>query len=102
MHPRPQLTAAAVEAAQALEGLLSAIAASDGSRASVTQHLLTVRIRNGYAGKTEFDRAGDPLTAPVTIFRFRKGAQNTTGSAFFQDADVLTTIVPPPGAIPSP
>jgi hypothetical protein len=40
--------------------------------------------------------------APVTIFRFRKGARNTTGSAFFQDADVLATILPPPAAVPPP
>jgi branched-chain amino acid transport system substrate-binding protein len=60
-------------AAQAAVVLLDAIAASDGTRASVASHLLEVRIRNGFIGSFHFDRHGDPSLNPVMIFRVRHG-----------------------------
>jgi DNA-binding SARP family transcriptional activator/DNA-binding beta-propeller fold protein YncE/ABC-type branched-subunit amino acid transport system substrate-binding protein len=88
--------------AQAAEVLLDAIARSDGTRASVARQLLRTHIRGGYAGDLRFDQAGDPVTAPVTIFLLRTGATNATGSADFQDAVIDRVITPPTIAIPPP
>ncbi|HST14220.1 MAG TPA: BTAD domain-containing putative transcriptional regulator [Gaiellaceae bacterium] len=46
------------QTAAAVRALIAAIAASDGSRRSVVEHLAT-----------RFDRWGDPATAPVQVFR---------------------------------
>jgi hypothetical protein len=59
--------------ARAVAVLLDAIAASDGSRASVTAHLLSVNVRNGIIGSFRFDRSGDPTFNPVMIFRVQGG-----------------------------
>jgi len=95
-------TYVAVYAAQATEVLLDAIARSDGTRASVARHLLRTRIRGGYAGDLRFDRAGDPVTAPVTIFRLEPGATNASGTPDLQDAVIDRLITPPAPAIPPP
>ena len=58
-------------AAQAVAVLLDAIAASDGTRASVTRHLLAARVQRGIIGSFSFDRNGDPTFAPTMIFRIR-------------------------------
>ena len=58
-------------AAQAAAVLLDAIAASDGTRASVTAHLLSARVRNGIIGSFSFDRNGDTTFNPTMIFRIR-------------------------------
>jgi branched-chain amino acid transport system substrate-binding protein len=63
-------------AAQAVAVLLDAIAASDGSRASVTDHLLKARVRGGILGDFRFDRNGDPTYNPVTVFRIHRGVAN--------------------------
>jgi branched-chain amino acid transport system substrate-binding protein len=60
-------------AAQAAAVLLDAIAASDGTRASVTTHLLSTRVRNGIIGNFSFDRNGDTTFNPTMIFRIRGG-----------------------------
>jgi branched-chain amino acid transport system substrate-binding protein len=60
-------------AAQAVAVLLDAIAASDGTRASVTRHLLAARVRGGIIGSFGFDRNGDTTFAPTMIFRIRGG-----------------------------
>jgi branched-chain amino acid transport system substrate-binding protein len=59
----------AVYGAQATEILLDAIARSDGTRASVSRELLRTRVENGILGDIRFDRYGDPVEAPVTIYR---------------------------------
>jgi ABC-type branched-subunit amino acid transport system substrate-binding protein len=56
-------------AAAAMEVLLQGIAASDGSRASVTSHVLRGRVRGGILGGFHFDRNGDIDPAGVSIFR---------------------------------
>jgi branched-chain amino acid transport system substrate-binding protein len=56
-------------AAQAAEILLEAIARSDGTRESVTRELLQTTIEDGILGDIKFDEYGDPVEAPVTIFR---------------------------------
>jgi branched-chain amino acid transport system substrate-binding protein len=64
----------AVYAAQAAEVLLSAIARSDGSRASVTAQLFKTRVSNGIFGSFSFDANGDTTSGAVTIYRIVHGA----------------------------
>ena len=59
--------------AQAAEVLLDAIAASDGTRASVTDQLLKVKVEDGILGSFEFDANGDTTAAGVTMYRIEKG-----------------------------
>ncbi|MBD0282321.1 MAG: ABC transporter substrate-binding protein [Thermoleophilaceae bacterium] len=59
--------------AQAAEILLDAIARSDGTRASVTRALRRTRVEDGILGDIRFDRYGDPVEAPVTIYRVTRG-----------------------------
>jgi DNA-binding SARP family transcriptional activator/ABC-type branched-subunit amino acid transport system substrate-binding protein/streptogramin lyase len=56
-------------AAQSAEILLDAIARSDGTRPSVTNELFKTRVENGILGDIRFDKNGDPVEAPVTIWR---------------------------------
>jgi ABC-type branched-subunit amino acid transport system substrate-binding protein len=63
----------APEAAQAAEVLLDAIARSDGTRASVVREVYATKVRNGILGSFSFDRFGDVVPAPVTIYRIREG-----------------------------
>ena len=56
-------------AAQSAEILLDAIARSDGTRASVTKQLFKTRVENGILGNVSFDKNGDPIEAPITIYR---------------------------------
>ena len=55
-------------AAESAEILLDAIARSDGTRASVTKELFKTRVENGILGDIRFDKNGDPVEAPVTIW----------------------------------
>jgi ABC-type branched-subunit amino acid transport system substrate-binding protein/DNA-binding beta-propeller fold protein YncE len=59
--------------AQATEVLLDAIAASDGTRASVTRNLLRMRVKNGILGSFEFDANGDTTAGGVTMYRIENG-----------------------------
>jgi branched-chain amino acid transport system substrate-binding protein len=71
-EPGPDLSA--VYGAQAAEILLDAIARSDGTRASVTRELFHTRIEDGILGDISFDRYGDLVEGPVTVYRVtRKG-----------------------------
>jgi branched-chain amino acid transport system substrate-binding protein len=63
----------APEAAQATEVLLDAIARSDGTRASVVEELFRTKVENGILGSFSFDRFGDIVPAPVTVYRFQRG-----------------------------
>jgi branched-chain amino acid transport system substrate-binding protein len=72
----------AVYAAQATEVVLAALAASDGTRASVLRRLFRVRMRNGLLGTFAFDERGDISEAPVTVLRVAGGGDsNVVGSA---------------------
>jgi branched-chain amino acid transport system substrate-binding protein len=62
-------------AAQATEILLAAIARSDGTRSSVTAHVLADRVKNGILGTFGFDRNGDMSPGPVTIYQVSGGRQ---------------------------
>jgi ABC-type branched-subunit amino acid transport system substrate-binding protein len=57
------------ETAQAAEALLEAIERSDGTRASVTEELRRLSVRNGILGSFRFDRNGDITPAAFTVFR---------------------------------
>jgi branched-chain amino acid transport system substrate-binding protein len=59
--------------AQATAVLLDAIAASNGTRASVTAHVMTARVQHGVIGSFGFDRNGDPTFNPIMIFRVADG-----------------------------
>jgi branched-chain amino acid transport system substrate-binding protein len=63
----------APEAAQATEVLLDAIAASDGTRASVVDELFATKVENGILGSFSFDAYGDIDPAPIGVYRFENG-----------------------------
>ena len=63
-------TAYAAEAAQVL---LDAIAASDGTRASVTEQLFRVHEGGAILKNVGFDGSGDPTVNPFTIMRVHNG-----------------------------
>lgn len=65
--------AMAAYAAQAAELLLDAIARSDGTRASVTEELLATDVDDGLLGSIRFDRYGDLVEGPFTIYRYASG-----------------------------
>ena len=68
-------------AAQSAEILLDAIAHSDGTRASVTKELFKTRVENGILGDIRFDKNGDPVEAPVTIWRIVRHPPGPFGQA---------------------
>ena len=53
--------------------LLDAIAASDGTRASVTSNLFRTRVKNGILGSFELDANGDTTAGGVTMYRVERG-----------------------------
>jgi branched-chain amino acid transport system substrate-binding protein len=69
----------APEAAQAAEVLLDAIAASDGSRASVVDRLFETKVSNGILGSFSFDRRGDIVPGAVGVYRFEQGKEVVDG-----------------------
>ena len=63
----------AITTAQAADVLLDAISASDGTRASVTERLLALKVEDGILGSFAFDAYGD-MTAPgITVYRIQRG-----------------------------
>jgi ABC-type branched-subunit amino acid transport system substrate-binding protein/streptogramin lyase/predicted Ser/Thr protein kinase len=61
-----------LEAAQATELAVRAIARSDGTRASVLRELKASRVKDGLLGSFRFDRNGDLTPATVAIMRITK------------------------------
>jgi YVTN family beta-propeller protein len=64
-----------VHVAQAADVLLDAIAASDGSRASVARALLGTRVEDGIIGSFAFDANGDIDPAIMSVYRITGGEQ---------------------------
>jgi branched-chain amino acid transport system substrate-binding protein len=62
-----------VYGAQATVALLSAIAKSDGTRASVTSQIFKVKLKNSILGNISFDAHGDVGYRPVAIYRIKGG-----------------------------
>ena len=58
-----------LEAAQATETVLAAIARSDGTRASVLAELQDTREQDSILGDFTFDPYGDMTPAPFTVLR---------------------------------
>ena len=58
-----------LEAGQATELVLSAIARSDGTRASVLKELRASEVNDGILGSFRFDRNGDITTASIPMLR---------------------------------
>jgi branched-chain amino acid transport system substrate-binding protein len=64
-----------VHVAQAAAALLDAIAASDGSRKSVTGEMLRLHVRGGIIGDFAFDANGDVTPPLVSVYRIANGQQ---------------------------
>ena len=62
-----------VHVAQATHVLLDAIAASDGSRESVTRAVLDLNVRDGIIGDFSFDENGDVTPPLVSVYRITDG-----------------------------
>ncbi len=82
-QPGVEVEPSAVYAAESMAVVLDALARSDGSRASVLRELFATRRRDALLGDLAFDRDGDPVAAPVTVFRIERGARVLPG---FDDA----------------
>jgi branched-chain amino acid transport system substrate-binding protein len=64
-----------VHVAQATGALLDAIAASDGTRPSVTDAMLDLRVHDGIIGDFAFDDNGDVTPPLVSVYRITDGKQ---------------------------
>ena len=84
---------AVLESAQAAQLVLSAIARSDGTRASVLRNLRASRVTNGILGSLRFDRNGDadPPVMPVERLAVTRRGAPIDGAVF----DRLITIPEP-------
>jgi branched-chain amino acid transport system substrate-binding protein len=76
----------AVNAAQAMDVLLDAIARSDGTRASVTRKLFATRISNGILGSFWITPTGDTTLNAVAIYRVTRGKATTFETVIVPDA----------------
>jgi hypothetical protein len=76
----------ALAAAQAADVMLDAIAASDGSRASVTRSLFKARVSNGILGSFIITPAGDTTLNAVAVNRIVDGNVTTTSTVVVPDA----------------
>jgi branched-chain amino acid transport system substrate-binding protein len=64
-----------VHVAQATDAVLDAIAASDGSRESVLDALVGLRVTDGLIGDFSFDENGDITPPLVSVYRMTDGKQ---------------------------
>jgi ABC-type branched-subunit amino acid transport system substrate-binding protein len=88
-----------LEAGQATELLLQAIARSDGSRASVLRELKASKVHNGILGSFGFDANGDITTAPVPIVRVTGTTRPGAGLPGLFQGSVLDRMVGVPAAL---
>ena len=93
-QPGQAVDQTAIYAAQAASMLLDAIAHSDGTRASVTKHLLAVNLDRGILGNLSFDDHGDPNSSPITILRARHGGGARTVLSY-EGATIVRIVRPP-------
>jgi len=80
----------AVDAAQAMDVLLDAIARSDGTRASVTKKLFATRISNGIFGSFWITPTGDTTLNAVAMYRVTDGKVTTYKTIVVPDTLVAT------------
>ena len=65
----------AIHVDQATHVLLDAIAASDGSRGSMTDAVLRTLVQDGIIGDFAFDVDGDVVPPPIAVYRVTNGQQ---------------------------
>jgi branched-chain amino acid transport system substrate-binding protein len=86
-----------LEAAQAAELVMQAIARSDGTRSSVLKELQASRVKDGLLGSFRFDRNGDISPASVPILRITGSTPPGAGlPSSFQGAVVDRVVKIPP------
>jgi branched-chain amino acid transport system substrate-binding protein len=76
----------ALASAQAADVMLDAIAASDGSRGSVTQSLFKTRVSSGILGSFLITPTGDTTLNAVAVHRIVDGKVTTTSTVVVPDA----------------
>jgi len=74
--------------------MITAIARSDGTRASVRDQLLRVRQDKGLLGPVAFQATGDAVPSPVTIVRADRAGGNDAIESH-AGATVVRVITPP-------
>ena len=92
---------AAAQSAAAADVLLRAIAASDGTRRSVVQALRRTNVSGRFTGSLRLDQWGDPVTAPVTVFRLGGPGSSASRLPPLDGGTVVATITPPRRAVPA-
>lgn len=80
----------AVYAAQAAQVLLTAIANSNGTRASVTANLFKTKVKNGILGSFTINKNGDTSSNPVTIYLI-KGGKSTNYKVIVPPVSLVKT-----------
>ena len=86
-----------LEAGQAMEVVLDAIARSDGTRASVIEAMLATKVKRGILGTFGFDENGDITPAQVPIIRITGSTPPEAGlPPQFQGSVVHSVIRVPP------
>jgi ABC-type branched-subunit amino acid transport system substrate-binding protein len=93
-QPGGRVDNAAVYAAQAAEVMIAAIARSDGTRASISEQLLRVRMPDGLLGPVAFEASGDAVPSPVTIVRAQRGGGDDAIESH-SGGRVVTVLTPP-------
>jgi branched-chain amino acid transport system substrate-binding protein len=88
-----------LEAGQATEVVLQAIARSDGSRASVLKALRASKVRNGILGSFGFDANGDITTASIPIVRITGTTRPNAGLPGAFQGSVLDRIIDVPAGL---
>jgi branched-chain amino acid transport system substrate-binding protein len=79
-----------VYAAQAAQVLLTAIANSNGTRASVTANLFKTKVKNGILGSFTINKNGDTSSNPVTIYLI-KGGKSTNYKVIVPPVSLVKT-----------
>ena len=85
-----------LEAGQAAELTMHAIARSDGTRASILRALRASKINNGLLGTSSFDPNGDITNAAIPIFRITGTTPPGTGLTGPLRGAVLDRVVEAP------
>jgi ABC-type branched-subunit amino acid transport system substrate-binding protein len=94
-HPLPFV----LEAGQAAELVLQAIARSDGTRASVLKELRAANVKNGILGSFHFNRNGDITPAAVIIVRITGSSPPGSGLDSALQGAVVERIVKIPASL---
>ena len=95
----PQPLPWVLEAGQAAELVLQAIARSDGTRASVLKELRGAEVKNGLLGSFHFNRNGDITPATVMIVRITGSTPPSSGLDSSLQGAVVDRIVKIPASL---